>query len=130
HGLRGDYFDEPTFSHLALSREDGTLNFDWGLAAPDTLLPVDNFSVRWQGEIEPQFSEPYTFFATSANQVRLWIGEQLVIDDWKAHSNHEHSGTISLEAGIRYPITLEYVANTGSAVAKLAWSSASVAKRV
>lgn len=42
----------------------------------------------------------------------------------------ENSGTITLEAGQRYNIRIEYYENGGDAVAKLLWSSNSQTKQV
>jgi len=42
----------------------------------------DNFSIRWTGFILPKFSEAYTFHATTDEGVRLWIGDDLVINNW------------------------------------------------
>jgi hypothetical protein len=86
--------------------------------------------VRWTGEVEPLYSETYTFYTTSDDGVRLWVNSQLVVDSWIDQSPTEHSGTIALTAGIKYDIQMDYYENTGGAVAQLRWSSASQAKEI
>ena len=60
--------------------------------------------------------------------MRLWVNDQPVIDTWTNHSSTEDSGTIALTAGMPYSIRLEYYDNTGGALVRLSWSSASQGK--
>jgi hypothetical protein len=85
-GLRGDYFTDETMTHLAFTRLDQSVNFDWGLGSPDSRIPEDHFSVRWTGQFEPQYSETYTFYAVNDDGARLWVNGQLLIDDWNGHA--------------------------------------------
>jgi hypothetical protein len=54
----------------------------------------------------------------------------LVVDSWINQSPTERSGTIALTAGQKYDLKMEYFENSGGAVAKLLWSSASTTKAV
>lgn len=129
-GLAASYFRTLTLSGSALTRIDATVDFRWGYGAPDPSLPDEIFSVRWSGDVEPEHSETYTFYTTSDDGMRLWVDEQLVIDDWTHHSMSELSGQIDLVAGHRTSIVLEYFEDTGIAGAILAWSSPSRPKQV
>lgn len=113
-----------------LTRTDSAVDFNWGSGSPGTGAPNDNFSVRWTGQVQPQFSEVYTFFTTSDDGIRLWVNNVLLINDWNNHGPTERSATILLTAGTRYEIKVEYYEATGGAVARLSWSSASQAKQV
>src|SRR4030095_440988 len=81
-GLRGDYFNDRNLGDKVLQRVDPAVDFDWIDGSPDPAVFPDNFSVRWTGFVKPEFSEPYTFFITVDDGVRLWVGGQLVIDAW------------------------------------------------
>src|ERR1041385_3700987 len=81
-GLTGNYYNGMNFETPVLSRKDNTINFDWGTGSPDPVLQADAFSVRWTGQIQPKYSETYTFYLNSDNGRRLWINNQLVIDKW------------------------------------------------
>ena len=70
------------------------------------------------GFVKPRYSELYTFHASSDGGMRLWVNNEIVVDN-------ETSGTVQLEADKLYPITLEYSQRNESAFASLAWSSAS-----
>ncbi len=121
-GLRGKYSD--TSGHT-LSRIDPTLDFNWGSAAPDPAIDADNFEATWSGQIRADYSEQYTFSTISDERVRVWIDDELVIDNWTPHTALENQGTKSLEAGKWYDLRIEYEENTGLAQMKLQWSSAS-----
>ncbi|MFO8006838.1 MAG: PA14 domain-containing protein, partial [Candidatus Brocadiia bacterium] len=129
-GLTGDYYDNMDFTNHALTRIDPTVNFDWGSGSPDPSMGADTFSVRWTGQVEPLYSETYTFYTTSDDGVRLWVDGQQIIDNWTDHASTEDSGTIALSAGTKYDIQLDYYENTGGAVIQLSWSSASQAKEI
>lgn len=50
---------------------------------------------------------------------------RLLIDHWNDHPVTDASGTLTLIAGRRYSVRLEYYENRGLAVARLTWASAS-----
>jgi regulation of enolase protein 1 (concanavalin A-like superfamily) len=130
-GLQGSYYNTRDLSGTALLLQvDPVVAFDWGLNAPDEAISPDNFSVRWIGEVEAQYSEAYTFYVRCDDGVRLWVGDQLVVDEWRDQSTEYSSASISLTAGVKVPIKLEYFEHTGLAVAQLLWSSASTSKSV
>jgi len=129
-GLLGQYYTGMDFETLTLTRVDPTIDFDWGTGSPDSSLPQDGFSVRWSGEIEPAYSENYTFYDYTDDGCRLTIGGQTIIDVWSDEEPIEYTGTINLNAEQRYPIVVEYYENGGEAVAQLSWSSNSQPKQI
>ncbi|WP_017663385.1 PA14 domain-containing protein [Baaleninema simplex] len=133
-GLTGYYYDHrgstPDFSNLVLTRTDPTVNFNWDNEAPHPRLDDDTFAVRWQGQIEPRYSENYTFHTTTSDGVRLWIDGQLLIDDWDIQAPTTNRATITLEAGKQYDVRLDYYEYLGRAVSQLEWSSPSQTKEI
>ncbi len=130
NGLLGAYFNNSDFTAPVFERTDATVNFDFGGGSPSGSIGADSFSVRWTGKVEPRFAETFTFHTTSDDGVRLWVNGQLLIDQWNVHPATEHTGSISLEAGQRYDVVMEYFEQDGQAVAKLAWSSPSQALQI
>ncbi len=104
-------------------RNDSSINFDWAKGAPDPAVPGDNFSVRFTGFFVANVSGTHTFNATANDYVKLWVGDQLVVDYWSTGSTKVHTGTINLEEGKEYPVKLEYAEGQGSAVIKLHWQA-------
>jgi hypothetical protein len=129
-GLTGTYYDNGDLTNPLRTRIDPTINFSWDASAPIPGMGADTFSVRWTGQVQPQFSQTYTFYTESSDGVRLWVNDKLIIDDWTDHPSRENSGSITLTAGQKYDIKMEYYDNLGDSVARLMWSSASNPKGV
>src|SRR5207244_4687701 len=83
------------------------------------------------GQVQAQYSETYTFYATSDDGERLYVDGKLLVDAFYDHGPTEFSGSITLLAGHQYDIRMEYYANGyGGSVATLAWSSPSTPKQI
>jgi glucose/arabinose dehydrogenase len=129
-GLKGEYFDNIDFTNLKLTRTDPTVNFNWRSGSPNSAIGADTFSVRWTGQVQARFSESYTFYTSSDDGIRLWVNGQQIINQWVNQAAKEVSSKITLVAGQKYDIKLEYFENTGNASSKLSWSSASQVKQI
>ncbi|HTL58890.1 MAG TPA: DUF1800 family protein [Candidatus Limnocylindrales bacterium] len=138
-GLLGQYFtnSSATYSssanfnstNLVLTQTDPTIDFIWG----STNAPFSNsgyYTVRWTGQVQPQYSELYYFVANSDDGIRLWVNDQLIIDSWVRRGATDSIGTIPLQGGLRYDLKIEYFNSGGSAVAHLSWYSASQPKQI
>jgi fibronectin type 3 domain-containing protein len=129
-GLRGEYFDKRDFTNMKFARTDATVNFDWGTGSPASAIAPDTFSVRWTGKVEARYSQTYTFYTRSDDGVRLWVNGQLIINNWTDHAPTTNSGTITLSAGQKVDIRIDYYENGGGAVARLEWQSPSQPRQV
>eukprot|EP00211_Chloroparvula_japonica_P004211 CAMPEP_0119129772 /NCGR_PEP_ID=MMETSP1310-20130426/7377_1 /TAXON_ID=464262 /ORGANISM="Genus nov. species nov., Strain RCC2339" /LENGTH=673 /DNA_ID=CAMNT_0007120215 /DNA_START=128 /DNA_END=2146 /DNA_ORIENTATION=+ len=110
-GLFGYYFDNADLTNLVLARTDPSVDFDWTMGSPDPSVSPDTFSVRWVGYVQPQYSEIYSFFTTTDDGARLWVGGRLLVDAWVDQGPVEHFGNISLTAFQKYDLTFEYYEN-------------------
>ena len=122
-GVRGEYFTDPDLTHLAFTRVDPTINFNWGLESPDPRPDVDDFSVRWTGQLRVEVDDTYTFEVVSDDGVRLWIDGTLVIDYWQI-GGASNVVLLALTAGL-HDLKLEFFAGAGEALVQLFWSSPS-----
>ncbi|MGK7389185.1 MAG: PQQ-dependent sugar dehydrogenase [Candidatus Cyclobacteriaceae bacterium M2_1C_046] len=133
-GLRGYYYNTntPDFeSSPIFNRIDSEINFEWHGGSPSTdNLGDDFYTIRWLGEIQPYFSDTYTFTTLSDDGVRLWINNELIIDKWIPQGPTEWSGSIILEEGKTYPVKLEYFEEAGGAVVKLFWSTSKLQRAI
>jgi hypothetical protein len=130
-GLLGQYYDNLDLTNLKLTRTDSTVNFSWlDGESPGTDVAPTTFSARWTGAVEAKYSERYTFYTTSDDGVRLWVNGQALINNWTDHAPIEDSATISLVAGQKYDIKIEYYQASGGAKAQLSWSSLSQPKSI
>jgi hypothetical protein len=121
HGLSGAYYDGKNFEKQAFTRVDQIINFTWGNGSPGAPLPVDNFSVRWSGFIEPYETGVYTFHTESDDGIRVSIGGRPIISAWLDQTAGEHTGQATLTAGVRTPIEIEYYERAYTATARLSW---------
>ncbi len=130
NGLTGTYFGDTALTTVVTTRTDATIDFDWGAGSPAPGVAVDAFSVRWTGSVQAQYSETYTFTTLSDDGVRLWINGQQLVNHWTDHGPTEDSGSITLVAGQKYDVKMEFYENAWGAVAKLSWASPSTAKQI
>ncbi|MGI9429352.1 MAG: carbohydrate-binding domain-containing protein, partial [Bythopirellula sp.] len=126
NGLLGTYYNDRDLLDFVLDRTDTTVDFDWGSGSPDGSIGNNTFSIVWSGRIEPLYSETYTFEVQVDDGVRLYVDNQLIIDEWQ-DQNTTHTGQIALQGGIRHDIRIEYYENQGNAQMSFRWSSASQA---
>jgi hypothetical protein len=139
-GIKGEYFThnggtphnppELAFGNLVLTRTDDNIAFQWGNDSPDASINVDDFAVRWTGEVEAPFTETYTFYTNTDDGVILWVDGQELLRNWTDHGTTEDRGQIDLEAGQTYPIEMWWYERGGGAVAELRWSSPRIPKQL
>ncbi len=130
-GLQAEYFSDVTDlgGNPAVTRIDSNIDFNWNTVAPDLLVNRELFSVRWRGEIHIPVSDTYIFTTRSNDGSRIYVNDQLVVDDWGTHTARDSSGTIALEAG-SYPITVEYMQDGANANINVSWQSGLIQKQV
>ncbi len=129
-GLRGKYFPRAEFGGTPITRIDPVVNFGWGGGSPMGGFPADNFTVRWEGEVEAPVSGNYQFHTSSNDGARLWVDGRNIIDRWIGQMETEHSGTIQLQAGRRYALRLEHFEGQRAAAMKLLWTPPGGAKSI
>ncbi len=105
-----------------IERTDSTIDFDWGGGAPHEGMNQDNFSIRWTGFMKPEHSGTYSIHTVTDDGVRLWVGDELLIDDWNQHPPEENSANVNLQAEQYYPIKMEFFEGGGGAMARLLWT--------
>ncbi|CAM4260420.1 family 43 glycosylhydrolase [Paenibacillus endophyticus] len=129
------YYKDNNFSQLVKKSITPRIDFDLGnergTGSPDPTVGIgeDNFSVRWNGTIQPAVTGDYTIYADSDNIARVWIDGTKVIDKI-SNVRDEVSGVINLTGGEKLAVTVEYVHATGDASLHVKWSGPNMTKRV
>jgi beta-glucosidase len=127
-GLKGEYFDNEEFKgDPALIRTDEHIDFHWGEGSYRPGGPVDHFAIRWTGYFVPQTEDDYRFTTSSDDGVRLYINDELVIDDWKRQGETAYTYAKHLEAAKPYKIQLDYYEAVGTATVRFGISPSTVA---
>ena len=138
-GLVGQYYTNSSTTYtnsknfnptnLFLTRIDPIIDFTWSNGMSPN-LSNGYYTVRWTGQVQPQFSETYTFDVRSDDGCQLWVNDQLLISKWQAQGATGWTNSIPLQAGARYDLRLDYLQDGGSAQADLSWYSPSQSEEV
>ncbi|HXJ11191.1 MAG TPA: glycoside hydrolase family 3 C-terminal domain-containing protein [Candidatus Limnocylindrales bacterium] len=126
-GLRGEYFANAEFQGAPmLVRTDERIDFRWGDGSFAEGAPVDHFAVRWSGYFVPKTEDDYRFYSSADDGVRLFIDDELAIDDWKPHAETLNTCLRHLQAGRAYKLRLEFFENIGTATVRFGIGTASL----
>ncbi|WP_374676315.1 PA14 domain-containing protein, partial [Ideonella sp.] len=121
-GLAGSYFANRQLAGTPVLQRVEAVDADWGAGPPGPGVPADGFSVRWSGLIEAPASGTYRFQTLSDEGVRLWVDGRRLIGHWTPHAaTLDTSDAITLKAGQRVPLVLEFQEVSGPALVRLAW---------
>lgn len=121
NGLKVTYYDNIDFTGATVTRVEATVDHNWKRGSPVAGIGPDTFSAVWTGQVQAVESGTYTFRTYSDEGVRVWVNGQLIINNWTDHTATYNTGTITLVAGQKYDIRVEYYDRTGTAVMKLQW---------
>jgi hypothetical protein len=117
---RGEYFANMTLSGSpTVARNDQEIFFNWGTGSPASGIPSDNFSVRWTREAGFNAGN-YRFLVHPDDGVRVWVDNQLIIDQWHDATADIYSAVLSLSSGV-HTIRVEYYENLGDAQIQFWW---------
>jgi outer membrane protein OmpA-like peptidoglycan-associated protein len=121
-GLVGAYYRGPNFDQLVLSRRDATIDFDWNFRPPGPGLPAQYFSVRWTGWLLAPSTGRFLLHAQVDDGLRVWVDEELVLDEWRPQVVHDFTATVTLTQGRAYRLRVEYFQDILHTRAFLNWS--------
>jgi hypothetical protein len=124
-GLNGEYFSATNFTGPLFTRTDSYIGFSEWENGVHYSITDNTYSVRWTGQVQPQFTEKYFFWVGVGGGVRLWVNDVLLIDEWEEHypDGIEAEDSISLTAGELYDIKLEYFNEDEHTGINLYWNS-------
>ena len=75
-----------SFNTFALQRQDPQINFDWQWWVPYPNGPLDQFSVRWEGDFNFATAGSYRFSVSADDGARLFVDGQQILDRWTTSS--------------------------------------------
>lgn len=114
---QGQYWNNISLSgDPVLVRQDNAINFQWGTGSPGANVPADNFSARWDTLTNVSTARNYVIRATTDDGIRVWVDNNLVIDQWEPHSATTYSATVYLAQG-QHSFRVEYFEQYGDATA-------------
>jgi O-glycosyl hydrolase len=98
-------------------------NFDLGVRNRD-----DNFGVSFTGFVNVPTDGTYTFYTSSDDGSKLFIGTTEVVNNDGLHAAQERSGTIGLKAG-RHAIRVAFFEATGGEVLSVSYAGPGLTKQ-
>lgn len=134
-GQFGDYYNGNAFNTFAFRRLDYRILFPfWTTDIKVTPTGVNylitdnnNFSIRWDNFLEPQYTAAYTFFAKGGGRDKLWINNTLILDAAQSTVNTiATSSPVNLTAGVRVPMKVEHTATAGNRAPRIEWKSSAM----
>ncbi|HEX8546151.1 MAG TPA: PA14 domain-containing protein, partial [Cytophagaceae bacterium] len=88
----------------------------------------DNFGYSYSSYINIPADGNYTFYTSSDDGSKLYIGTQLVVDNDGLHGSQERSGSIGLKAG-KHAINVDFFERGGGELLEVSYSSSTISKR-
>ena len=117
---RGEYYDNMNLvGGPVVVRDDAAISFDWSTGSPASGVPTDRFSVRWTTWAHFGAGD-HTFSVRVDDGVRVWIDDQLVLDQWKDQSATTYTFTRYMTEG-NHAIRVEYYEHLGVALCQVSW---------
>ena len=89
-----------------------------------------SYSVRWEGKIKARYNEEYTFSLNTKNITRLWINNELIIDNWYNTLRPSSTGKIVLTVEKEYDIKIELSKEWDAVSMQLSWQSKHQARQL
>jgi hypothetical protein len=119
----GNWSNLPNFDALTAIKGGTVANFD--------LTPrnrPDNFGFRFTGYVNVPSDGTYTFYTTSDDGSKLYIGSTEVVNNDGLHGARERSGTIGLKAG-KHAITVPFFEATVGEVLTVSYGGPGLTKQ-
>lgn len=97
----------PVYTFVTPNLDVPQRRYTEGFPTPETQSVVENFAIRFRGELAIDTPGRYTFGLYSDDGAKLYIDERLVVDNDGVHPARGKQGYITLTAGI-YPVEIHY----------------------
>lgn len=120
-GWKGEFFNNMNLEGSPKAvRAYNSIDFNWGKGSPVSGITADYFSARFTGEFH-FVGGKYRFTATSDDGIRVWIDDNLIIDQWHSTSARTYTADVDVGEG-NHRMKVEYFEEKGDAVCKLKWT--------
>ncbi len=115
---RAEYFNNRDLVgspvYVATVRE---LNFNWGTGTPHRAVPANNWSGRFT-QYRSFVGGTYRFVAQVDDGIRVFVDDQLVINEWREQSYRTFVGDVNIAPG-NHTLRVEFQEYSGSAALRV-----------
>jgi len=108
NGFKAEYYNNDKLEgkpdvEVTLSK----LNYNW-LKEPAKGVKADFFSVAYTATFIPRHSGTHTFELTTKDGTRMYIDDEMVIDEWAYRATGTNTHVVDLTKGEQYKLKIEY----------------------
>ncbi len=119
-GWLGQFYNNQDLTGSPVAtRYDPWIGFEWGTDSPMAGVQSDHFSARWTTKLNLK-TDTYRFCAMSDDGARIWVGGDLVLDEWHANNGIAYCGDYWAATGT-YEVKVEYYEHGGDALIYMWW---------
>ena len=133
-GLLLEYFDGMNFERPASRTVDTVIEHRWPDpplgSVPPGLGGLMRFSARWTGELIAAESGEHEIGVEGDDGFRLWLDDELVVDDWNLGPPRFKGHRLTLRAGQRLTLRIDYFQETRGRLLRLAWRTPAQAREL
>ena len=105
-----------------LTRIDPKVDFQWWDGSPDPRIPDDDIGVRWSGYLAPPVTGTSRLGGYGFNAWEIYLDGKQVARFNNIHERSYDYGTVELQAGKLYPITVQLHNYLNDANMQLVWA--------
>ncbi len=113
----------PNFDALTAVKSGNVANFDMSVRNR-----TDNYGFRYTGFVQVPTDGTYTFYTSSDDGSKLYIGTTEVVNNDGLHALQERSGTIGLKAG-KHAISVRFFESTGGEGLTVSYAGPGITKQ-
>ncbi|MCE4539740.1 PA14 domain-containing protein [Pelomonas sp. P7] len=128
-GLVLEYFSGMAFEKPASRTVDTVIDHRWPDpplgSIPPGLSSLNRFSARWTGQLVAPESGEYEIGVEGDDGFRLWLDDQLVVDDWAVGGARFGGHRVTLREGQALKLRIDFFQDGGGRVLRLAWRTPS-----
>ena len=119
------YNDKTSGSPVTVQRAETAIEYEYlndsKLNFPPVFKP-QNGMVTWEGSVASDFNGIHKIRMTYGGYIRVWFGDQLVLDRWRRAWNPAPALLdIHMKKGEKYPIRIEWIPEAEEAYLSLKW---------
>lgn len=122
-GLQAEYFNNISLEGKpTVVKSVESIDFMWTLSSPAETISQEFYSARWTGKITAPKSGRYHLGLDGNDGFRLYVNNQLLIDQWNKQSYHTAMKEVAFEKGKAHDIRVEFYEPVGNAKIRLIWT--------
>ncbi len=125
-GAAATFYGNTNFTGTVFPTYLETIGDYFASCSPDPSISPASFSGKFTAQLEPVYSETYTFSAVVQGGVSVIVNGTPLISQWtNSASTSTYTGTIALTALQRVPLEVDYFKTTTPGQIELFWNSPS-----